>query len=170
MNRRLAVSGALLVGLLGSPARAAGEAPAAFVQRFYDSYLKRDAPDWARTVRNGHQLFDRALANALLEDAAAQSKSTGDIVGIDFDPFLGSQDPGNKFRVGRAVATATGYRVEVFDQEAGPNGKPVVLDDLATNGENWIITDFRYPNTSSELLSTLQSLRESRRAASFRHR
>ncbi len=141
---------------------AATETPGAFVQRFYDSYLKEDAPDWAKTARNRRSLFDPTLANALRDDAVAQARTTGYIVGIDFDPFLGSQGQGNRFAVGHAVPIPAGYRVEVYDLESGPKSKPTVLVDIAPSGESWIITDFRYPTTSSELLSILRSLRRSR--------
>jgi hypothetical protein len=155
----MVLSSGVLLALLGTSG-VAGETPTAFVQRFYNSYLKQEAPNWAETVRKRRSLFDPTLASALRDDAAAQARTTGYIVGIDFDPFLGSQDPVNRFAAGRAIPTPVGYRVEVYDLESG--AKPTVLVDVAPSGGSWIITDFRYPTTSSELLSILRLLRRSR--------
>jgi hypothetical protein len=140
----------------------AAETPTAFLQRFYDSYLKQKTPDWGGTVKTKRSLFTSTLADALQEDAAAQAKVTGDIVGIDFDPFLGSQDPSNRFVVRDAVPTPTGYRVKVYDLGSGSRNGPAVLVDVSHKDGSWIIADFHYPQTSSDLLSILRSLRQSR--------
>jgi hypothetical protein len=39
--------------------------------------------------------FSPELASKLKEDLAAQEKSPGEIVGLDFDPFLNAQDVGD---------------------------------------------------------------------------
>jgi hypothetical protein len=166
--RRTVLFGSALLALSSALVIAATETPIAFVQRFYDSYLRQNVPDWGRTVRTRRQLFAPALADALQEDSTAQAKATGDVVGIDFDPFLGSQDPGNRFVARGAFPIPTGYRVQVYDIESGSRGKPMVLVDIAPKDGSWIITDFRYPQTSSELLSILRSLRQSRVTRHFR--
>jgi hypothetical protein len=158
VNRRVIVFGAVLLSLSTS-CGLTQESPAAFVQRFYDSYLK-EAPHWAKTIRTRRALFDPALADALQEDAAAQAKVAGDIVGLDFDPFLGSQDPGTHFAARRVIPMPGGYRVDVYDSSSP--SKPMVLIDVASRDGYWIITDFRYPNTSSELRSILKTLRQER--------
>lgn len=140
-----------LVGLSGV---IASEDPQAFVQRFYDWYAPRAASEgrhpfgFADAVKLKPSVFDPALARALQEDADAQAKAHDDIVGIDFDPILNSQDPDAKYRADHAVRTATGYRVNVYptnpDYVKELKGKPAVTVDLAASGGSWVITDFEY--------------------------
>jgi hypothetical protein len=156
VNRRAAI--AVLMALWASSA-AAQESATVFVQRFYDAYLKA-GDRWAGTVQSRRALFEPSLADALQEDAAAQAKVQGNVVGLDFDPFLGSQDPGPRFEARRATAVPGGQRVEVFDLSAP--ARPVVLVDVAPRGGSWIITGFRYPNTASDLRAILKALKAER--------
>jgi|688.fasta_scaffold76582_4 hypothetical protein len=154
---------ALLVALT-PPAMAqqqsALDSPGAFVQRFYNSYVKREAPRWGRTVQIRRGLFEPSLSAALQAEAAAQAKAKGEIVGLDFDPFLGSQDPGEAFTVRRVTDLADGARVEVHDQ-AFP-GKPMVLVDVVPRGGSWVINNIRYPRTSSDLRALLNTAKQNR--------
>jgi hypothetical protein len=161
VNRRDAL--AVLMVLWASSA-AAQESATTFVQRFYDAYLK-SAPRWAQTVENRRAVFEPGLAEALRQDAAAQAKVQGDLVGLDFDPFLGSQDPGPRFQARRAAAIAGGQRVEVFDLTSP--ARPMVLVDVAPRDGSWIITDFRYPNIGEDLRAILKAL-EAERASQRR--
>jgi hypothetical protein len=136
------------------------DSPSAFVQRFYTAYLKQKPPRWANTVRVRPGLFEPSLSDALRRDASAQAKVSGESVGLDFDPFLGSQDPGAKFAARGAIPTRDGFRVEVFDLSAGP--KPMVLVDVVPRGGSWVIDNIRYPRNASDLRSLLQALQKER--------
>jgi hypothetical protein len=157
VNRRAALAVLLAPA---APCRAvAQESAAAFVQRFYDAYRK-EAPHWVETVQNRRALFEPSLADALQADAAAQAKVQGDLVGLDFDPFLGSQDPGPRFEARRTTAVSGGQRVEVFDLTS--RAKPMVLVDVASRGGSWIITDFHYRNIGDDLRAILKALKAER--------
>ena len=66
-----------------------------FARDFYSWYvpftqknLKYPASDLA--IERKAAYFDAALLQAMKADAAAQKQAEGEIVGIDFDPFVGS--------------------------------------------------------------------------------
>src|SRR5689334_6354600 len=76
-----------------------------FVQKFYNWYVpialkttKEPSSDLAIAKRGS--LFDPPLLSALKADAEAARNSPGDIVGLDFDPFLNAQDPSKKYVAG----------------------------------------------------------------------
>jgi hypothetical protein len=163
VNRRGAL--AVLMALWASSA-AAQESATTFVQRFYDAYLKT-APRWAQTVQNRRALFEPSLADALKADAAAQAKVEGEIVGLDFDPFLGSQDPGPRFEARRAAAIPGGQRVEVFDLTSP--AKPMVLVDVAPKAGSWIVTDFHYRDVGDDLRAILKALKAERQQSKLKN-
>ena len=150
----------VIFGLCGA---AALDTPQVFVQQFYDWYAPRSSSlGWADALKSKKSLFEPYLANALKADADAQAKVSGDIDGLDFDPFLGSQDPAKKYLAANAVRTSAGYRVDVYTSTSGKRSlKPDVTVDLTMRGGDWIITDFRYP-VGHDLLTTLRLLREDR--------
>jgi hypothetical protein len=141
----------MIFAFLGLSIVVAREDPQTFVQEFYDWYAPRVTSPHPFGFQDALKLkpavFAPTLARALQEDADAQAKVHDDIVGIDFDPILSSQDPCTKYRAGKAVPTATGYRVDVFEAKC-PGGEirkqPAVTVDLAPGGDSWVITDFEY--------------------------
>lgn len=80
-------------GLAAAPATAPGDAAqaGAFVQSFYDWYVKAEI-DSDAALKKKPAYFSPELTKALKADAVAAAKSPGDIVGLDFDPFLNAQD------------------------------------------------------------------------------
>jgi hypothetical protein len=70
-----------------------------FVQGFYDWYVPKALDHkifraWDLALKTKSSVFSPELAQALREDSAAQDKAEkGELVGLDFDPFLNSQDP-----------------------------------------------------------------------------
>src|SRR5262245_41509392 len=103
---RVAISYLLLLVLHASSVQADDSALAAssreFVQKFYKSYVPKalaghTGPAWQFAIDNMSASFDGGLLEALKDDLAAQAQSSGDdIVGLDFDPFLNSQDPAKR--------------------------------------------------------------------------
>src|SRR5689334_19920193 len=78
--------------------------PQRFVQRFYDWYvplaIKSDStPSWNQVLRYRGSSLSSELVRRLREDADAQAKVKGEMVGLDFDPFLNAQDPCERYRV-----------------------------------------------------------------------
>jgi hypothetical protein len=132
---------------------ASEEGAKAFVQGFYDWYVGKilaasrkksgggfgfdDAlkqrPDW----------FSPELKRLLLEDVAASSKCKDEVVGLDWDPFLESQENPSVYAVGKAEKIAQGFRVSVDDKKL-PKGdhNPVAQADVTFVGGHWTFVDF----------------------------
>ena len=139
-----------------------------FVQRFYDWYAPfaqtdHKGPAFESAIKRGATLFSAELRSALMADAAAQSKVPEHIVGIDFDPFLNSQDPAGRYETGKVIEQGNRY---LFDIHAVIEGdkqlRPAVIAEVEQQSGNWVFVNFRYPE-GSDLLSTLRKLSESRR-------
>lgn len=155
----------------GSPASAdeAGQKQAvAFVKKFYDWYvpialkpdLKEDSSNVAIAKRGA--LFDPPLLKALKEDAEAQAKTPDDIVGLDFDPFLNSQDPDDKYVMGEVSEKDGLYLVNVIGVRKGKREKDVsVVAEVKPVKNSFVFTNFRY-GADGDLVSVLKSLADDR--------
>jgi hypothetical protein len=138
-----------------------------FVQGFYDWYVPKSlnesaGPAWNLAVKIKNSVFSPQLAQALREDSAAQAKAEGEIVGLDFDPFLNSQDPGRHYRVGKITQQGESYWVDVHSVSSGKMSvKPsVVAEVVQKNGQRHFV-DFHYSN-GHHLLRVLKELKDSR--------
>jgi hypothetical protein len=114
-------------------------------------------------------MFSAKLFRALKADREAQANS-GEIVGLDFDPFIGSQDPGDpgdRYEVRRVSRQGNRCSAEVwFSSRANKreiSGSPEVVAELALENGKWRFVNFGYPSLNADLLSVLQALREDRR-------
>jgi hypothetical protein len=104
----------------------------------------------------------------LKEDHAASARAKGDIVGLDFDPYIG----GNAGPIGRYVVRgitqkAGHYLAKVYTR---PGVKPVVAAEVAFKNGRWLFVNFHYyiyekdkPPALFDLLTILKELREQRR-------
>jgi len=139
-----------------------------FVQSFYDWYATNAlgkkgiiASDYA--LEHKSQVFSPELLRALKQDADAQAKARGVIVGIDFDPFVGSQDPAEKYKVGVIRQKDDRYLVEVYGiYDGSPNQTPDVRAELVQTSGTWVLVNFYYPPVSGNLLDVLRLLRDDR--------
>jgi hypothetical protein len=136
------------------------------VQRFYDWYVpavrrEESGPVGALALRQRASLFALTLRNALARDTAAQVKAVGEIDGLDFDPFLASQDPCARYTTHRAMRRGSTYSVELRGScSSGP--MPDAVLDLARLSGAWMITNIRYPRNKSDLLTVLNELEAGR--------
>lgn len=142
------------------------------VQEFYNWYVPRmmrevrvSARDQALMTRPRN--FSPELRRRLAEDGAAAAKSPDEIVGLDFDPFVNSQDPASRYVAKRVYRVGNGYRVEVHGVIDGKaNAKPDVIPELAQSRGRWTFVNFHYPAEGAEpktdLLNVLRVLRNSR--------
>ena len=170
----LMISLALSIILRGHASGYERESINSFVQSFYDWYVPKalsdssvPTPDLALKQRSS--VFGPHLAAALREDYAAQPAYPGEIVGLDFDPFLNTQDPCEHYEVGTISHRGHTYSVEVHAICAGKKSTvPDVVAELLLDGTGWEFINFRYPNlikqypNSVNLLSILKILREER--------
>jgi hypothetical protein len=140
------------------------EAPDRFVQRFYDLYTPMSASGWARAIRSQAlwDFLDPGLARMLKADADAQANSPNDIVGLDFDPFLSSQDPWHKYEAGKTTKAGTGYTVRVHGVVKGKRRPaPSLVVDVAPRDGHWVIRDFHYPD-GDDLVTDLRQAQKDR--------
>ncbi len=174
MSRSVSAAMALL-GTLGWAlpvlAQAKPTPPAAiatFVQGFYEWYLAAQEHGSTEQLLHRKELvatLSPELLRGLSDDFAAQASDTsGDIVGLDYDPFLAAQDPCDRYVVAGVTRVADRYRVAV----RGVGGcekdtRPDVYAEVVPRGTGWVVVNFRYPRDSSDLITELSRLKAERR-------
>jgi hypothetical protein len=114
-------------------------------------------------------LTDRAtslaseLLRALEADSAAEANATEGVVGLDFDPFLNTQDPDDHYVVRTTTRRGKRYFVDVYSVRSGKRSeKPDVIAELTRVRGSWVFVNFHYPNIPTDLLRVLRALRQSR--------
>jgi hypothetical protein len=143
-----------------------------FVQTFYDWYAKmarqehKEASD-TLALKQKPASFSPELTRRLKEDAAASAKVSGEIVGLDFDPFLNAQDFAEKYTVAKVTKKGANYMAEVYGTWNGKKGvKPDVTPELTNQSGRWIFENFHYQHTdipaNENLLSVLSVLKKDR--------
>jgi hypothetical protein len=150
-----------------------------FAQHFYTWYVPKaldtrtDSVDLA--LKHRGYLLSPELLKALKEDSEAQARAH-ELVGLDFDPFLDTQDPAERYELGRITQKGSTYLVEVFGVYPArppdlPEGIPEVIAEVARRNGHWVFTNFLYPPIakqypeSGNLLVMLKSLKEAREAS-----
>jgi len=139
-----------------------------FVKQFYDWYVATTVNGslpvggYPVALKEKSHVFDPVLLRALKEDHASQKRTPGELVGLDFDPFLNTQDPSNLYRVGLVTRKGNHYWVEVsaIPSDTKTSGPDVIAEVVQKKG-HWHFVNFHYPG-DGDLLSTLKSLREER--------
>lgn len=138
-----------------------------FVQGFYTWYTRHEV-HWSDSIKQRRSAFDPELFRLLKEDAEAQDKVTGEIVGLSFDPILASQDPANRYVVGAITRKGDSYWAEVYSIRSGKkNKKPDVVAEAKLKNGRWVFVNFHYDNDprypeNENLLSVLKLLRADR--------
>ncbi len=177
-GRRAGVVAAAVLGLLllidpvsvsaAPPVDGSPESARAFVQGFYDWYVgkilgasKRRAAagyDFIDAVRQRPAWFSPELRRLLEEDVAAASKCQGDVVGLDWDPFLETQEnPRAAYIAGKVEKTAQGFRVSVDDKARGARN-PAAQADVALVDGHWTFVDFVEEPTDPKLRQGLVAI------------
>lgn len=135
-----------------------------FAREFYSWYVpiavkSNKGPAFETAIKRKPDCFSPQLLQALKDDAAAQAKVSDDIVGLDFDPFLSSQDPSNQFVLGPTIRKADGYWVSFYNSKASQkHGKPAVIAVATQADGHWFFTNFHFPD-GGDLLNTLKTLK-----------
>ncbi len=78
----------------------------------------------------------------LVADDIAQSKAH-EIVGLDFDPILFSQDPSSKFVVEKVSAAGGSCNADVVGIERGVREERLTPELIRSSGR-WIFVNFHY--------------------------
>ena len=135
-----------------------------FVQNFYDWYTPRalKADNEMRTLTEKAAMFTPQLRQALIEDRRAQEKVSDEIVGLDFDPFLNSQDPAEKYTVKKVEHKGNAWLATVFGRYKGQkeDTDASVVAQVERTKTGWRFTNFIYGKDN--LLSELKQLKKDR--------
>ena len=142
-----------------------------FLQTFYSWYtpiaLKENSlPAVDITLKKKAGVFSQTLYAALTEDSDARKKQSGYSAGLDFDPFLATQDPCDEYEVGNVTHEGNEVKAEVYAVcEGKKRADPDIEVALSRKGGQWIIDNFYYPPygaTGRDLLTTLRLLKQTR--------
>ena len=86
-------------------------------------------------------------------------------MGLDFDPFLNSQDPAERYEVGRISHKGDSYFVDIHGVWSDKRHEnPDVMAEVLHKNAHWVFVNFHYPE-DRDLLAVLKSLRDSRQKA-----
>jgi hypothetical protein len=140
-----------------------------FAVHFYAWYVpltqkNLNEPAFHVAIRQRASMFVPPLLRALKADAKAQSHANGDLVGIDFDPFVGGQDPADHYDVRNVRLKGGTCFAELWRNSPTP-AKPMLPDaiaELSQAGGRWQFENFRYPEEKADLVSVLAALRSER--------
>ena len=143
-----------------------------FVQAFYDWYAPKALENdrgraWDFALQYKPSAFSPELLQALKDDSQAQAKVKGEIVGLDFDPFLNSQDPSPHYFLGSVSCRDDDCSVEVYGVSSSGKRDTTVRPELALRNKHWIFVNFHYGKSKfsedENLVTTLQGLQAERR-------
>jgi len=143
-----------------------------FVQAFYDWYLSKEAasgnlstPSMDAVLTRKANVLSPELYQRLKADSDAAENCPGEICGLDFDPFLNSQDPSAHFKAVSVTHKGSSYWVEVYGIESGKRQEHVIPELIQQNG-HLIFVNFHYGKNKwaddSNLLRILKDLQADR--------
>jgi hypothetical protein len=138
------------------------DSPREFLEGFLKWYVPRanaGKSDWKKTLKSMHWDLSARLARLLEDDAEAQARCN-EIVGIDFDPILFTQDPAERYEVGAVERQGDAYRGKVYGVEHGQrsDGPDVIAVFSRANG-HWLFLNLEYPSLKTDLISILKKPR-----------
>jgi len=149
---------------LGLPAAdGAAQSAAAFVQAFYQWYGKL-GDLYQQAVHDSPAFFAPALLAGLHADSAAKQQHPDEVVGLDWDPFLETQDPCDPYQVmgttrrGDTVLVAVGGMCSGREPRAAPDVIAEVMARSEGGGTGWIFVDFRHTDDAGSLMQDLKAL------------
>ncbi len=136
-----------------------------FVKQFYDWYVPQAVKEHTGPVsdlalEDKSYAFSPELLRQLKEDYEAQANAKGEIVGLDFDPFLNTQDPDGGYVIGKITRKDNSCWVEIYGTRSGKRSGQHVVPELTLKGRRWFFVNFHYDGT--DLLRVLQVLRQDR--------
>ena len=133
-----------------------------FTQEFYDWYVshvvgKSEGAAWEMVLRQRPASFGQELLRSLEEDADARAQSSDRIVGIDFDPFLNTQDPASRYKVEKFEQRRGTYFAQICGEGQG-SPQADVIAELEHTSKGWAFVNFHYPNANSKEAQNLRAL------------
>jgi hypothetical protein len=143
-----------------------------FAESFYSWYVPFTQKNFQRpafeiALEKRPTAFSPELLLALRADAQAQRGAKGEIVGIDFDPFVGSQDPARHYDARKATLRGEVCLVEVWrdlpSDNSAKSDEPDVVAEISNQTGQWHFDNFQYPSLKADLKQVLISLQDERR-------
>jgi hypothetical protein len=157
------------------PAQAMPQSPESsscqrFAQRFYDWYVpftqQKHFAGFDVALQRKPTSFSTELLRALRVDSEAQARAKGELVGLDFDPFLGSQDPANRYEARQPTVKSGTCSVGVWraspTDTAAKMDAPEAVAELKQQNGAWRFVNFTYSVGGPDLLHQLANLRRER--------
>lgn len=90
-------------------------------------------------------------------DSEAPARAKAELVGLDFDPFAGSQDPADHYEARGVSWQGDRCSVEVWGASltdtAAKSGKPDAVAEVMLVHGHWEFQNFRYYELGSNLMS-----------------
>lgn len=140
-----------------------------FVQSFYDWYVpialrEQSKKAWDIALRRKPRLFEHQLAVLIQSDSDAQRKAK-ELIGLDFDPFLNSQDPSEQFGVKSVDKKSYACLVTVDGFSSGIKREELVAEVRFTN-DRWQFSNFYYADGENrhDLMGLLRRLAADRQS------
>jgi len=127
-----------------------------FVQNFYDWYVPATLDESGIlasnvAIKEKEYKFDPILLGLLKEESKKHFKKNGDISGLDFDPFLATQDPYPKYNVLKATIKNDICFAEIEAMSLSGVWKGVsVVVELKFNEGEWRFKNFHYGRTKDK--------------------
>jgi hypothetical protein len=136
-----------------------------FVQSFYKWYLTKDIAD--SRYKERASAFSPQLLKQLNDDYAASQRNSGEIVGLDFDPFLATNsEPYAKYVVTKVTKNGSNYLVQVEGSGGNTVGHTYIVPEVSYKNGKCQFVNFHYPDfkpPDDNLVSTLKFLSDERR-------
>jgi len=135
-----------------------------FVRAFYDWYVpiaRKNAhvPAWYAVLRRDPPVLNGTLLTALRQDSLSSADSPGQIIGIDFDPFLASQDPCERYELGSVTGVGDTQHVAIHSVCSGlRSAEPDLIAEVSMEDDSWVFQNIRYARPNSDLLKVLNRL------------
>jgi len=167
-NSAILAAALLLLTVTARPCAAqerASDSCRKFVQSFYDWYktLSDDERDCDYVLKKKPGCFSGALVQQLQQDSIDKKKVPGEWLGLDYDPFLGTDGiPAKRYVAEKVQCRGDSYLVNVHGLADGKKSvKPNVVPELKLNGKEWQFTNFHY-QANDDLVKDLKRFRTQR--------
>jgi hypothetical protein len=123
-----------------------------FVQSFYDWYVpiagaENNEPACAIALQRRPESFSPVLSRAVEKELAAQA-AAHEVLHLDFDPILNSQDPAPRFALTKVSHRADHDDIDL-DAIYNDHREHAVTARVKQQDGRWIFTDFLYENGDS---------------------
>jgi hypothetical protein len=111
-------------------------------------------------LKHRPETLTERLAKALQADYDASAANSEEIVGLDGDPILDTQDPCESYEVGKPKINGIQALIPVYKTCLGKRSYALTAE-FWHQGKLWRLANVRYPR-GQDLLSLLRTLREDR--------